>query len=374
MFNKKFANFRMYNGCISLSKKVDVDYIQLLAIIEMKILYTLILSVILSLNCYSQWQKGHHLHWTEREEKIYTSINDAMKFPDSVEVLDLSGQELSKIPDEIYEMRNLKELYLGIIQYIGAISTNEISKLPNELFQLEKLEILDLGQNKFSNIPPDIKDLRSLRILNLRGNPVKELPAEIGLLGKLEILDLGFTKIKELPSEFGELKTLKRLHIDYTEIKHLPQSTTKLTSLEYIHMFGPETIDLAETIDFLSVLPNFTELDLPIISKIPDNIVNLKKLRQLNIYQHGFKNYKKPLETISKIESLRGLRLYYYGSKVNLPSEIGLIKQLELLELLFYGGISLPEEISNLSNLKNFGFIEHVQSGLEYINKDCRKY
>lgn len=340
----------------------------------MKTLHTLILIVILSLNCYSQWQKEDHLHWTVREEKIYTSIDDAMEFPDSVEILDLSGKELSKIPNEIYQMKNLKELYLGIIQYIGAISTNEIAKLPNELFQLEKLEILDLGQNKIRNIPPDIKKLKRLRILNLRGNPVKKLPSEIGLLGKLEILDIGFTKIKELPSEFGELKTLKRLHIDYTEIKHLPKSTTKLTGLEYIHMVGPETIDLAETIDFLSVLPNFTELDLPTISKIPDNIINLKKLRQLNIYQHDFKDYKKPLQTISKIESLRGLRLYDYGSKVNLPSEIGLLKQLELLELLFYGGISLPEEISNLRNLKNFGFTEHVKSGLEYINKDCRKY
>ena len=337
-----------------------------------RILYFL---VMLSLSSYGQWQKQHHMLMNAGYEKVYTSINEALMFPDKVVILDLSGKKLTKIPDEIFQLKNLKELYLGSIQGIDFIIVNNIRELPKGLFQLKKLEILDLDSNDIKYIPPEIKSLTNLKILNLRGNPVKKLPPEIKYLKRLEILDIGFTKIKELPEEFGELKSLKRLHIDRTKIKHFPASTTKLLNLEYVKLFGTDDkLNLEETIDLLSALPKFREISMPVLSEIPENIINLKALEILSIVQHNFKDLKKPFITISKIKSLKFLRLYDYGSDIVIPPEIGLLTQLEHIELDFSGGISLPKEISHLKNLKQFGFSECVRSGIEYLNKNCEIY
>lgn len=327
-----------------------------------------------SINSHSQWQKGYHLNWIEQDEITFTSIDEAIKTPDKVKRLDLSGQNLKRIPPEISQLTNLKELYLGIIQYIGSIDKNEIQKLPNEIFSLKKLEILDLGQNKIQKIPPEINELKALKVLNLRGNPIQKLPEEVCLLENLEILDIGFTKLSRLPENFGNLSNLKRLHVDFTKIRTFPKSTINLTSLEYIHFFDDKPKNLESIIDYLSKLPNFNEIDLPILKTIPSNISKLKHLRQLNIYQHEFENFATVFKTIATIKSLKGLRLYDYGGVYELPPEIGLLKDLEFLELLFYGRLTLPEEISNLKKLKNFGFSKYIKSGIENITPNCRIY
>ena len=87
------------------------------------------------------------------------------------------------------------------------------------------------------------------------------------------------------------------------------------------------------------------------------------------------KDYKKILTIISEVKSLKGLKLYHNNSSfVQIPPEIGLSEQLESLELYFYGGCSLPKEISKLKKLKHFGFSKYIRSGLEYLNKDCEVY
>lgn len=52
------------------------------------------------------------------------------------------------------------------------------------------LEILDLSRNKISGIPEEINKLTSLRVLSIMQNRIDELPLGLSDMGKLQILKI----------------------------------------------------------------------------------------------------------------------------------------------------------------------------------------
>lgn len=56
------------------------------------------------------------------------------------------------------------------------------------MYKLPLLEILDLSRNKISHIPEEIKRLSSLRVLSIMQNRLDDLPFGISEMNKLQIL------------------------------------------------------------------------------------------------------------------------------------------------------------------------------------------
>lgn len=56
------------------------------------------------------------------------------------------------------------------------------------MYKLPLLEILDLSRNKISHIPEEIKRLSSLRVLSIMQNRLDDLPIGISEMNKLQIL------------------------------------------------------------------------------------------------------------------------------------------------------------------------------------------
>ena len=56
--------------------------------------------------------------------KTYTDLSQALKEQDKVQVLDLSNQRLTEIPDELYQLTNLTRLYLA---------GNQVETIPPEI-------------------------------------------------------------------------------------------------------------------------------------------------------------------------------------------------------------------------------------------------
>jgi Leucine-rich repeat (LRR) protein len=96
--------------------------------------------------------------------------------------VDLSNQQLKKVPDYVFKQTNLEELNLSHNQLTGAIQA-------------------------------EVRHLQNLRILRTNDNLLTGVPAEIGQLQKLEILDLSNNQLTGLPYELGNLKNLKTLNI-----------------------------------------------------------------------------------------------------------------------------------------------------------------
>ena len=89
------------------------------------------------------------------------------------------------------------------------LSKNDLKKLPKELFKLSSIEFLDLSDNLLKEIPPDIGKLRKLKYLRLDDNLLTELPPEIGDCKNLKTLNLEGNKIEWLPLELATLEGLK---------------------------------------------------------------------------------------------------------------------------------------------------------------------
>ena len=79
----------------------------------------------------------------------------------------LNSKNITSIPREISELRNLKALYL---------SDNKIVTIPREIGKLEKLEILSLSNNEIRSILREIKGLKNLKSIDFSSNKITTIP------------------------------------------------------------------------------------------------------------------------------------------------------------------------------------------------------
>lgn len=113
-----------------------------------------------------------------------TSPNQAPE-PSGDNLLDLSNQNLSKLPSYVLQRTELTELNISNNILTGALpgeirflknltkldmSHNKLTGIPAEVGQLSKLTELDLSYNEFTGLPYELGNLKNLKILNLTGN------------------------------------------------------------------------------------------------------------------------------------------------------------------------------------------------------------
>ena len=124
--------------------------------------------------------------------------------------LDLSHNQLTKIPPEIGNLVNLQELNL---------SENRLKFLPLEICNLVNLIKLTLYRNRLKFLPPEIGNLVNLKRLFLNDNQLIEIPPEIGNLKNLVNLSLNNNRLTGIPSEIGNLVNLRKIWLHDNLIK-----------------------------------------------------------------------------------------------------------------------------------------------------------
>ncbi len=116
--------------------------------------------------------------------------------------LDLSDQELTELPSQLFRLTNLQVLNLG---------GNRLSSLPSQFIQLTNLTRLALHSNDFSFLPSLLFQLRNLTEIWLDGNQLTNLPTEIVQLKNLNLLFLNNNNLTSLPPEIVRLTNLREL-------------------------------------------------------------------------------------------------------------------------------------------------------------------
>lgn len=104
--------------------------------------------------------------------------------------LDLSGQALNKIPDNVFKQTNLQELNVANNLLTGAIQ--------GEIRHLQNLVVLNASNNQMTGVPAEIGQLKNLEVLNLANNQLTGLPYELGNLNKLKVLNISGNNYSEL--------------------------------------------------------------------------------------------------------------------------------------------------------------------------------
>eukprot|EP01080_Neovahlkampfia_damariscottae_P005563 gene5563-9381_t len=139
----------------------------------------------------------------------------------SLEVLTLHSNDIQKIGSEIKKMKCLTHLNLH---------QNKISKLPNEICQLP-LQEFTVFRNQLTEIPDNIYELDQLKCLYLQQNQIKTLPDGMQKMINLEEIDLFENQLKNIPNWIGNLTHLKKLSLESNDLKILPGEIKLLREL-----------------------------------------------------------------------------------------------------------------------------------------------
>jgi hypothetical protein len=161
----------------------------------------------------------------EAYRKAEQKIEEARR--SGVTELDLSGMELTELPESLGQLTQLQSLN---------IQRNGLRELPESLGRLKGLQTLDLFGNNLQDVPSVVRSLRLLRKLVLSGNKLSTIPEWIGELTSLEYLSFAGNNLTSLPQSLESLVRLAELRVGSMDggnsITDIPASLATLETLK----------------------------------------------------------------------------------------------------------------------------------------------
>lgn len=161
-------------------------------------------------------------------ENLSVFPTEILTLADSLEILDLSNNQLNSIPDEIKQLKNLKILFA---------SNNDFETLPESLGQCENLEMIGFKSNKIKKVPANSLPAK-LRWLMLTDNQITRLPETLGERQSMQKLALAGNQLSELPANFGQLHNLELLRISANQLTQFPDQLLALPKLAWLAFSG----------------------------------------------------------------------------------------------------------------------------------------
>jgi len=147
---------------------------------------------------------------------------------DTLEYLDLSSNELNRLPDDFGRLKKLKIFFA---------SDNLFTVLPEVLGDCPDLDLVGFKSNKIEVISPKALN-PNLRWLILTNNKINSLPPAIGNCVKLQKLMLAGNRLTSLPEELSNCKNLALLRISANYLKRLPEWLISMPSLSWMAFSG----------------------------------------------------------------------------------------------------------------------------------------
>lgn len=155
---------------------------------------------------------------------------------DSLEVLNLSGNRLRDLPQDLTRLHKLRIIFC---------SDNRFTHVPEVLGQCTNLEMIGFKANQIAHLsakalPP------KLRWLILTDNRLQQLPAEMGACTNLQKLMLSGNRLQELPAELVACTRLELLRIAANRFERLPYWLLRLPRLSWLAYAGNPFSDAIE--------------------------------------------------------------------------------------------------------------------------------
>jgi hypothetical protein len=159
---------------------------------------------------------------------LQTFPREVFDLADTLEVLDLSGNALSVLPDDLPRLKRLRILFC---------SNNQFTELPEVLGQCPQLEMVGFKANRIERVPAAALPER-LRWLILTDNAVAELPDAIGRCSRLQKLMLAGNRLQTLPHGLTQCTRLELLRIAANRLTALPDWLPTLPRLAWLAYAG----------------------------------------------------------------------------------------------------------------------------------------
>lgn len=147
---------------------------------------------------------------------------------DTLEILDLAGNALSSLPDDLPRLKKLRIIFC---------SDNQFTELPEVLGKCEQLSMVGFKANRIrtvsgQSLPP------ALRWLILTDNAIETLPPEIGNCSQLQKLMLAGNRLQTLPVELAACSRLELIRLAANRLTALPAELLALPRLSWLAFAG----------------------------------------------------------------------------------------------------------------------------------------
>ena len=155
---------------------------------------------------------------------------------DTLQTLDLSGNRLSSLPDDLGRFTQLRILFC---------SSNDFTSLPDVLGQCPRLEMIGFRANRIGDLPAGSLP-RNLRWLILTGNCLESLPDQLGQCDALQKLMLAGNRLSALPASMQACGRLELLRLSANRFEALPAWLLRLPRLSWLGFSGNPCSDARE--------------------------------------------------------------------------------------------------------------------------------
>ncbi|MFM2397777.1 MAG: hypothetical protein RLZZ144_1027 [Pseudomonadota bacterium] len=175
---------------------------------------------------------------------------------------------LKEFPREIFELADTLEIL--------DLSHNQLSELPADFPRLHQLKILFCSDNLFASLPAVLGQCPQLTMIGFRANQISLVPAS-SLPPDLRWLVLTDNRITELPSAIGNCTSLQKLMLAGNQLKSLPPSISNCTNLELLRISSNK---FSAFPDALFDLPNLSWLAFAgnPLSNLSDSVSTIREI------------------------------------------------------------------------------------------------
>ena len=153
---------------------------------------------------------------------------EIFELADTLEVLNLSGNALSDLPDDLPRLHRLKVVFA---------SGNRFTTLPDVLGQCPTLSMVGFKTNQIDQVPANSLPM-SLRWLILTDNRIERLPDTLGQCTALEKLALAGNRLRALPDTMAACRNLALARLSANAFESFPDWLFTLPRLNWLALAG----------------------------------------------------------------------------------------------------------------------------------------
>jgi len=153
---------------------------------------------------------------------------ELFELAEHIEVLDMSGNNLSELPDDFGCFKKLRILFL---------SNNQFDHVPAVIAQCPELEMIGFKSNQIKTVAENTLPINT-RWLILTDNQIEKLPESFGELHRLQKLALAGNRLTELPDSIVNLQNLELARFSANELSEFPEALFELPKLTWLAMSG----------------------------------------------------------------------------------------------------------------------------------------
>ncbi|KGJ97537.1 leucine-rich repeat-containing protein kinase family protein [Colwellia psychrerythraea] len=199
-------------------------------------------------------------------------------------------------------MHTLAQLQSGELRGISQLKLSEnLTEFPLEILTLaDTLEVLDLSHNALSSLPEELAQLSKLKIIFASQNNFAQLPEVLGKMPKLEMVGFKSNQIKKVAEQSLPIR-LRWLILTDNQIETLPDSLGERPRLQKLALAGnqlselPHTLARAHNLELIRISANN-------LTECPEQLLNLPKLAWLAFAGNPFSKVK--VDTENKVKSV----------------------------------------------------------------------